>query len=518
MVKDNEFKSVYRENFAGGNNYYLGARQIKDNESPNAVNCDFKGQTGVGNRQGYTQIGTVTDSRDKIYGMAEFHTAALDQAIKFASNGTNVALGYSTGGAWAFETTVTLTDGYDVNCVQAGGKLYFFNGVDDMISWNGTVTASEATEGVPALYGEYFDRRLWGVDPANKDTLLFSVKGDDTTKPFSFTNNGTSSNKGSVVAKAGAGAEITGVRNFKNYLYIFLTDSIYRLSTTSTVNSFTIELVTNSVGCISHRSICQVGEDLFFASDDGVYSLGEVANYTSVRTTNKSARMQQVFDALSATNKKKLVGRFFNFKYHLFYSLFGTNNDSCLNYDVRYQGWQDWRNIAANDATLYRDGDGQVHLYFGEPTTGKTHELYSGSTDDGSAITSTWYSKSYDEKLPDVTKLYFDSTFVLGSLSGTVTISCIYNDTETLVTKSISQGRPQGGFGNFVFGRRPYGSGSNTTTVIQYQNLPLRLKSKQQKFAIQYKISSSGQWRLDSISQSFIPFNRFKFPSYLKLN
>lgn len=517
-VRENQLVTKYRNDFSGGCNYFLGARQVRDKESPNAINCDFKGQTGVGNRLGYSQIGSVGSSRTEIFGMNEYHTSSIDQAIKFASNGSNVAIGYGTGGTWTFVTTTTFTDNVNMDSVQAGGNLYLFNGADDMYYWDGSAIQSFTSEGVPALYGEYFDKRLWGVDPSNKDTLLFSVQYGDGTKPLSFTNNGTSSNKGSLTFQPGSGKEISGIRKFKDYLYVFLTDSIYRVSTTSTINVFSVELITRSIGCVSHRSICQVGEDLFFAADDGVYSVGEVANYTSVRTTNKSARIQQVFDSLSSTNKSKLVGRYFNFKYHLFYSLFGTYNDSCVCYDVRYQGWQDWRNIAANDATTYTDSTNEVHFYFGEPTTGEVHELYSGSTDDGAAITSTWYSKSFDDDLPDITKLYFDTTFILGSISGTIYLSCIYNDTETLSSTTISQQRPQGGFGRDAFGKKAFGDATNTTTVIQYQNVPLRLKSKQQKFAVQYRISTTAQWRLDKIVQTFIPFNRFKFPAIYKLN
>ena len=63
---------------------------------------------------------------------------------------------------------------------------------------------------------------------------------------------------------------------------------------------------------------------------------------------------------------------------------------------------------------VYTNASDETGLFFGEPITGKVHQLYSGITDDGIAISTHWYSKSYDDKEPDVMKHYFDSTFIFG--------------------------------------------------------------------------------------------------------
>lgn len=514
-----------RNNFAGGVNLYLGPRQIKDNESPAATNCDFKGKGGIGNRQGYTEIGSVADSRTAIYGMAQYKTSSTAQAIKFASNGSNVALYYSTGGSWTAVTGTTFTDATNVDVVQAEAwdgttrataTLFSFNASDSMVKYGGTSWSSH-TGGTKGLYGAFYDDRLWCVDETYFDTLNFSTKTPDATKVLDFTSNGTSSNPGTITIRPGSGAVITGMKVFKNKLYIFLTDSIYRIYPASASNTFTVELVTRSIGCVSHRSIAQVGEDLFFAGDDGIYSIGDVGTFTDVRTQNKSARVQVLFNSLTGTTKAKLVGVYYNFKYHLFYSQFGTNNDSCLVYDIRYQAWQDWRNIAANSAVVYTNSSGTSAMYFGEPTTGEVHQLYSGSTDNGTTISSTWYSKSFDEDSPDTVKLYLDSTFIFGALTGTVNIYVVFNDSEVTGSSSLTQSVPQGGFGRDAFGVQPFGDATNTLTVSNVINAPYRLRAKGQKFATQYRIESTGQWQLDGITQTYIPFGHYKFPATNKL-
>lgn len=516
-----------RNNFAGGVNLYLGPRQIKDNESPNATNCDFKGKGGIGSRIGYSEIGAVADSRTAIYGMAEYRTNSLAQLIKFASNGANVALYHSQDeGAWSAVTGTTFTDATNIDVVEAEpwdgttrstGMLFSFNGVDQMVKYDGTSWASH-TGATKGFFGAYYDNRLWCVDETYLDTLNFSTKTPDATKVLDFATNGTSSNPGTVTILPGSGARITGLKVFKNKLYIFLSNAVYRLSPASTANTFTVELVTNSIGCVAHRSIAQVGEDLFFAGDNGIYSLGDVGTYTDVRTANKSARVQRLFDALTGPLKAKLSAVYSNFKYHLFYSLYGTNNDSCIPYDIRYQAWQDWRNMAANSATLYTNTTKTQNVYFGTPNTGQVFKMYDTVKDAGALITSEWYSKSFDEDEPDTMKLFLDSTFIFAALNGTTTVAVIFDDSEVSSSATLTQQNPQGGFGRDAFGVQAFGDNTNTVTVTQIINSPQRMRAKGQKFAVQYRITSTGQWQLDAITQTLIPFGHYKFPAANKLN
>jgi hypothetical protein len=235
---------------------------------------------------------------------------------------------------------------------------------------------------------------------------------------------------------------------------------------------------------------------------------------------------------LSSTSKSKLVGKYHNFKYHLFYSNGGTSNDACLVYDTRYGAWQDWRNIAGNSATLFTDSTNETDLYFGHPTNGKVHKMYSGTTDDGTAVSSYWTSKSFDEDLFDVIKKYLLTTWNLGALSGKVNLYVIFNDTEIASNITLSQVNPTGGFGRCAFGRANmvatntdlavggFGMVSDTVSVDQVINLPWRMKAKGKKFAIQYKIANynGSTWSLDAISQSYRPYRHKKFLSSQKLN
>jgi len=515
MALSQKFTSIQRKDFVGGNNYTYGSRQVNDNESPDAVNCDFKGRTGVGNRAGYTQLGTVS-TYNLGKGLAEFHTSVIDQAIKFVSNATNVILSYSTGGAWSDVVGTTFAN-LNMDACQGGGKLYTGNGSDVMREWNGSAWA-DTTNGTKGYFPTFYNSRIWVKDEQNEDMLNFSGQFtfDNTVVSDKLGDFTTANGGGWIRFKAGSGARITGLKSFKSALYVFLTDSIYRVTPASSANTFTVELITNAVGCVSHRSIVQVEEDLYFSGQDGVYSLGDVANYTAVRTTNKSAKIQRIFDNLTATQKASLVGCYYKFKYYLFYTLSGTTNNACMVYDIRYKAWQDWRNIAGNDAKTITL-QGEQRMFFIE-NSAKVQEMGVGNDDDGSPINSYWTSKSFDEKLPDVMKFYFDASFLFGTLNGSVDLSVVFNDYDVSATKTLTQNKPQGGFGRDVLGKSVMGKSTNITTVVQVYNYPQRLKAKGKKYAVSYKVESSDEWRLDSISQYVSVFDHFKILPSLKLN
>jgi hypothetical protein len=506
-----ELKKKFRNNFAGGTDYYAGIRTVADNASPLSTNCDFKGSGGVGNRLGYAQAGTVTSSRTQIWGMNEYHTSSLDYLIKFASNGSNIQLGYGTGGSWTFDSSFSFTDQLNLDSVEANSLLYSFNGIDAMQEWNGA-TWTATTDGKILKYGAYYNNRLWGVDPTALDTIWFSV-----TSTADFASAGS----GSITIFPGSGAVVTAIHVFSDNLYAFLNGSIkgiFKIAPASTANTFTVTMITNTIGCVSHRSVTQVENDIYFASDDGIYTLGAVANYISPRTTNRSLRMQPVFDSLSGSSKQRLVGKYFNFKYHLFYPLFGGDNDSCLVYDIRYQAMQDWRNMAAQDATTFTDSTRTTRMYFGHPSTGEVYQMYSGITDAGTAITSLWSSKSFDEGYADTEKLYFDSTFIFTSVNGTLNLSVVFDDSTVSSSTTLTQQNPQGGFGFSKFGRSAFGANANMVTVVQVSAQPERLHAKGKKFAIQYVVSTTGAWTLDTVTQTYQILPHYAFPSALKIN
>jgi hypothetical protein len=142
-----------------------------------------------------------------------------------------------------------------------------------------------------------------------------------------------------------------------------------------------------------------------------------------------------------------------------------------------------------------------------------------GTTDNGTAISSYFVSKSYTEGLPDFLKIYDYTTYMLGALNGTANFTTIFDDTTVTAPKTLSQNKPQGGMGRDAMGRKAMGDATNTNSAVTIvSNTPQRLKASGKYFSIQHKIASSGDWRLDSISQHFLPMDFYVFPSANRLN
>ncbi|MHB8482773.1 MAG: hypothetical protein ACYDBV_08590 [Nitrospiria bacterium] len=506
--------SVYQD-FSGGVNYYPSPHLVADNQSTSpTTDVDFITPNSIGTRSGYTQLGVQANTGlygANVVGLSAYRTSALNQLIRFSwnSSGPVTQPWYSDGtAAWTLISGGSIATNNLMETVQAypstsasytggNGSLFTFNGVDPMQSYTTIAGGFIAyTPGATLLYGALFNSRLWGVDPTYKDSLKYSTKSPDATKPLDFTTNGTSSNYGVIAFTPGGGAEITGIKVFKDSLYVFTRKEIYSLVESSTVNVFTVTLVTATLGCVSFRSIEVCENDIFFLTESGVFGLGEVGTFTSVRSTGKSLAVQSVLDGLTSTTRVKAVGRYLKHRYHLFYSLGGTVNDSCLVYDLRYNAWQDWRNTPADVACIYLDANNKSRLFFADNVSGsgKTYELYNGTTNDGTAISAVWNSKSFDMGLPDSLKVYLNTDFVFGSLSGTIAVATVFNDN----------------------GSDPKNSTANVSGITTF--VPYRLKSKAQKYAIKYNISGTGIWRLDSVTQTSLNLPSWKIPLAQKLN
>jgi hypothetical protein len=65
-----------------------------------------------------------------------------------------------------------------------------------------------------------------------------------------------------------------------------------------------VKQVSASVGCVSHRSIDNVDDAVFFLSRQGYYTLGYQANYTQAvpRTNELSITIHPIIDTITAAN------------------------------------------------------------------------------------------------------------------------------------------------------------------------------------------------------------------------
>jgi hypothetical protein len=506
----------------GGLNNFLDARLIKDNESPDLLNMMFY-ESGLRKRYGYIASGTTYNSR--IRGLGYIKTTALNTAVRMSGTYLRTLAGATITGA-------TFSNDKNTNFVQGGEKLFVFNGTDNLASYDGSSCTQYKTETGwvthIAEYGEYYNRRLYVNSLTYRDRVYFSGAFDPSTSSYLIGNfsSATGIYAGYMQFKPGAGSEVTGIRKFGDYLYVWLEDSIYRLkptSSTGTTNALdhTIELVTNLHGCVSNRTIDQMENDLVFMAKGGVTTLGEVANYISLRTSNLGGRVLSTLNGIPDDQLKDMAGIYYDEKYYLAYSDGSVAyNNQLLVYDYRYKGWLLWNNINANCFLDHTDSNDERSLYFGSDYSGYVYELNQGINDVSLAINGYFYTKVYDFEEFSRLKKYFNYDVLFGSVYGIVKVD-VYIDGEITDTVHISAGSSQDadGLGSLPLGTFPigldYNSSEGSTTVLTNEwKRFIKNLTKRKGETIQFKFSNNTASETFSVRQIITRFMAMPHQAY----
>lgn len=169
-----------------------------------------------------------------------------------------------------------------------------------------------------------------------------------------------------------AGDSITGIIEFQDTIVVFKERSIWQvtLATSGDIVVPTIKMLIRGVGCISHRTIKHVENDIFFLSRKGVFTLGNEANFLNVLRTNElSARIRPIFATLTTTQLASACAVYQDNKYRLAYPAAGSvkNNKEAV-YDRERLGWVGPNTYPAVPAVyeVYYDSAGKENLIWGD--------------------------------------------------------------------------------------------------------------------------------------------------------
>ena len=113
------------------------------------------------------------------------------------------------------------------------------------------------------------------------------------------------------------GDVVTGLKVFRDELYIFCQRRIYKVTGTSSSN-FALAEVAKNVGTIAHHSIQEVSGDLLFLSADGVRTVAGTERIGDVELGTVSKQIQDRINDITYDNVTLLVIRDKS-QYRLFY-------------------------------------------------------------------------------------------------------------------------------------------------------------------------------------------------------
>ena len=148
---------------------------------------------------------------------------------------------------------------------------------------------------------------------------------------------------------AGASDFTVGIKSFtEDSFLVFNKNSIHRVSNTTNISNISAQLLTDEIGCLARKTITQVGKNIFFLSDNGVYSL-EFFDEFNLRGTQVplSEPIQSTMDRINPDLAKDSVATYFDNRYYIAVplnsedgSVTATANNALLIYNFLTNQWE----------------------------------------------------------------------------------------------------------------------------------------------------------------------------------
>ena len=224
----------------------------------------------------------------------------------------------------------------------------------------------------------------------NLSTIFYSA----TLDPTSFSGTGS----GSIVVED----QIEGIRGFRNELFIFCTNSIFKLININDSSNIAIVPVTKNVGCLSGYSIQEIGGDLIFLAPDGLRTVAGTARIGDVELGTVSKAIQPLVTNLAENINSFVIDSVVlreKSQYRLFYtntSLEQTQQKGIIG-TLRPDGFQ-WSETRSLEVTAIGSGfdNNNVEQYYHGDTNGFVYQHDTGNSFDGSNILARFETPNYD--------------------------------------------------------------------------------------------------------------------------
>lgn len=523
----------------------LVSRSLIDNkEFSDLNNVEYDEGGVVRKRSGYTTAGnTLTAAR----GLGSFITELVQQMVTLDSG----TLKFRTTGNWSSATGATFTAGYDPTFTQARLKLAVWNGgIDAGAYFDGAAVTRPGTMPKAKFSVYYQNKHIASGVPGQPSRLYISnitdamdftvTTGGTQPQPDSTTDSENSNaNVPGATVFAGTpalteanvidirkndGDKITGLGVFQDVLIVFKERAIYQVTFDSSGNP-TVTPITYATGCVAHRTIKSVENDLYFLSREGIRVLGNEPQYfTAIRTSILSIRIQPTIDAISKLYYERCNSVYFDNKY---ITAVPTGTTSAIAkviaYDRRFQAFVTWTNINAQDFLRFTNTtDNSDSLYFMDQGGTQLYKIVPGTyNDNGSAIEAYVISKAQDGGDPDLTKFWVDLRLIFRRLNGTIALT-IYDDSSTSVGSAAVGSGSDRGMGINVMGTYQLGTDGETdsTSSSSIADNPISVSLNFDSRNIMFKIYNNAlneNFVLLGMVYAFYPKSHFVFDSANKI-
>ena len=256
---------------------------------------------------GYRRLNGTTKFNSNIVPQVSASTervqlCAIFNDLVVAARGGSV---YSAGtsGSWTTRATSKgTTNTYDFD-------EYNFNGTDKIIIATGEAAAFTLDT---SFNEDIINATGGGTAPTNPKFVksfanhMFYAGMSNATSTLQFsgpyTEDDFDTDAGSIVM----GDVITGLKVFRNELFVFCETSIFKITGTSSSNFAKVEVAKN-VGTLAHHSIQEIGGDIIFLAADGIRTIAGTARIGDVELGTVSKQVQDRINDIGYDNVTSIV-------------------------------------------------------------------------------------------------------------------------------------------------------------------------------------------------------------------
>ena len=437
-----------------------------------------------------------------------FQSSASSQTIK--KNGStisqlNSASAVSRGSQSLCEFAV-----YESN--KQYGKLYIADGLNKV----GELTIEITNAGVhtfsfkelnrsaptdPELVTIFSERLVVAGQSSNPQQVAYSTR----LTPENFT--------GSSAGTVDVGDQIVGIKSFRNKLIVFCKNSIYQLSGLD--GTPVLSSVTKNIGCISGRTIQEIGGDLIFLSPDGLRTIAGTARIDDIELGSISRKIlpvfrDEIFPNLSTITFSSMVIREKS-QYRLFYFKNGTADPQQKGilgtFKISSQGvpLYEWSQTTGIPARITHSGfdENNDEVYYHATTDGRVYNHDTGTSFDGSNIACEYKTPDLDYGDSGVRKtLYYIKTSIRAEGSNdNLKVLCRYDFDDNNVPQpselAIGSLASPAVFGTAVFAQAVFGQ-----TLFPQQKINLTGSG----FTNNFRVSSNGTGSSYTVSGFYVDY------------
>lgn len=440
--------------FGGGLNTGLSAFDIAPNEASAEYGWDTFDFPNLATAPGRTTYGASGAAVTRL--LTNFKHTHMVRAV-------GAQLQYDNAGTWTNIAGSVANADWDATNFE--DLLILVNGTD-IKKWDGAALSNLG--GSPPAGAKYVTNdniRTW---MAAGDTIYWSkfLDAEDWT---------AAEDSGEVQYYTPNGGDITALREFYGDKWVWKVDSMAVIKGTDFFN-YALVSVSNDIGCVSYKTIVEVGDTLFWLGQNDIYG------HTGGKPFAIGEKVRAYIAAINTAQISKCCAFTDGIRYYLnLVTGAETEPNVRLMFDPRYNVWHVAHLAGTED---YRYGTQFNNLTYVGDATGQTWRVNNGTTDNGSAIAARVTTKVFDEGFPEAEKQYkeihLQGTFPTGS------------------TLQMEYSTDQGTTWN-VIDYDPIGSANiaqNKNLIIPLDTIPLT------NFA-QFRITTTGPVKLQQMQRYF---------------